>query len=149
MGPERELTADQFQLICLGILQLFSGIAEIGAGVGQGRSQPGAIEVDGKIVVVGDRGAVPLQRVLSPTPEPLGQVGRRAPETAQDVVAGAAGMLVQMTNRGERREQIAFDIQILVNEGFSQGAVGRVFQKRMPGRRGLDHKRALWLLVLR
>ena len=71
---ERELTADQFQLICLGILQLFSGIAKIGAGVSQGGSKPGAIKVDGEVIVVGDGGAVPIQRVLSPAPEPLGQV---------------------------------------------------------------------------
>src|SRR6185437_11454304 len=65
------------------------------------------------------------------------------------MVAGAAHVLVQMTNRWKCGEQVALDIEILVDECFAQGAVGWIFQQCVPGSLRLDHKDALGRLVLR
>ena len=65
------------------------------------------------------------------------------------MVTDVAGLLIQVAYGREGGEQITFDIQILIDESLTQRAVGRIFQQRVPGSRGLDDERALWRQVLR
>jgi hypothetical protein len=73
-GLEAKFAADELKLVGLGGGEIVLRRAEIGAGVDQRIAEPGAEEVDGLVVVMGDSGAVAFDRVRRAVIPPAGDL---------------------------------------------------------------------------
>jgi len=132
-GLQRELPADVMQLRLLRGVQIDAGVLEIRAGIHHGPIQPERIKIVRHVIVKMNR--IPIFRpVVRLDRAPVGYGAVRAlrpPVGVQRPQAQRAGRRanllahrhlhgLQMLPEGERREKIAFDVQILRKVRLSQ-----------------------------
>ena len=133
-GPERELAADEVELVALGVDEAVGRgclLRPVPARVGHLRVEEEGVEVVGEVVVVGDRGAVaaagvqpPVQpglRRRRPRPRPDRAEAQRQPGGRERLARARTqtGEVVRLRQRpepGETVGDVALDLQVTGHE---------------------------------
>jgi hypothetical protein len=140
---EAELAADQLELVGLGGGETVLRRAEVGAGVDQRIAEPGAEEIDGLVVVMGDGGAVALDRVRRAVVPPVGDLEDDARERLQKPAAAALRAVEDVFGDAEDGEEIAFDVDVAGEIGLAQGDLAGTDDQRLEGARSIEDEGAL------
>ena len=131
-GPERELAADQVELVALGVDEAVGRrllLRPVTAGVGHLRVEQEGVEVVGEVVVVGDRGAVAAAGVQPPAeagfrrgrprPWPHRAEPQRQPGGGEHLLLAeprAGVVLRQRPEPGEPVGDVAVDVELTRDE---------------------------------